>query len=93
MIRVPRKRKDELGQTIQPSKAWFAKAKSLTKAACRDGSAHVIDEKHYGADEVRKALEKLFFSKCAYCETSLPMSSRTSSLTCSTPARTNLLFT
>lgn len=70
MIRVARHRNDERGRPIRPSKTWLAKATKLTKQALREGPAHVVN-KHYGHNDVRMALEKLFHAKCAYCETPL----------------------
>ncbi|NJL72868.1 MAG: TIGR02646 family protein [Candidatus Competibacteraceae bacterium] len=39
----------------------------MTTRAISEGAEHEPDD-HYRHDEVRKALEKLFCSKCAYCE-------------------------
>ncbi len=69
MIRIARDRLDEqTGQPIRPDAAWFALAAASEEQALQDGSDHVGLASVYGADAVRKALEKLFHDKCAYCE-------------------------
>jgi hypothetical protein len=67
MIHVERRQTDEDGRLIEPSRKWFDKAEELTKRAISEGAEHEPDN-HYRHDEVRKALEKLFRAKCAYCE-------------------------
>ncbi len=73
MIKISRYRKDENGRRIRPSKAWFKKAKAATNKAIRERNGHKWDTKIYAnRREVRAALEKLFYEKCAYCEKHLP---------------------
>jgi uncharacterized protein (TIGR02646 family) len=55
------------GVIVQPNKKWFDTADTLTIQAKQDGPSHVITD-HYKHVEVKKALEKLFHNKCAYCE-------------------------
>lgn len=70
MIRVDRYRLDEDGHPIRPSEAWFQKSSDATKKAIEEGMEHKVGDL-YRDDEVRKALEKLFHRKCAYCESRL----------------------
>ncbi len=72
MIAVDRNRKDSQGKPIKPNAAWFALAKDSTKLAKQEGPAHQVKASVYGHVEVRKALEELFWRKCAYCEVRLP---------------------
>jgi uncharacterized protein (TIGR02646 family) len=69
MIRVDRNR-EENGVTIRPSETWFRKAKKETEKAIEEGPEHQVGQL-YKDVEVKKALEKLFYDKCAYCETRL----------------------
>ncbi len=69
MIRIDRHRVEK-GQKIEPSAAWLAKAKDLTQLAKDEGANHVVLD-HYRHDDLKVALEALFFDKCAYCETRL----------------------
>ncbi len=69
MISIKRKRKDG-ERFIQPQTDWFKSARKLKKKAIKDGAKHEVDD-HFKHTEVRKALEKLFHDKCAYCETSI----------------------
>ncbi|MBW8038368.1 MAG: hypothetical protein FVQ85_00015 [Planctomycetes bacterium] len=70
MIFVDRYRKDESGRDIRPPESWFDDAVEATELAKNERSGHKWDRNVY-ADEARlkPALEKLFFDKCAYCET------------------------
>lgn len=68
MIRIARNRLDEQGQPIRPDAAWFALAAQAKARALLDQDAQQADKAIYGSDAVRKALEKLFHDKCAYCE-------------------------
>jgi uncharacterized protein (TIGR02646 family) len=70
MIKVEREQSDELGRSIRPNPNWFAEARRLTALAETERGAHQVTG-HYKHDEVKKALEKLFRAKCAYCETRL----------------------
>lgn len=69
MIFIQRDRCDAKGNKIQPSSDWFEKARAATQRAKADGPTHEIDEGVYRHQEVKRALEKLFHQKCAYCET------------------------
>ena len=55
------------GLVVRPNAQWFADAATQTDKAKQDGPAHVVTD-HYKDVEVKKALEKLFHNKCAYCE-------------------------
>lgn len=72
MIAIDRNRKDIQGKAIKPNAAWEKLAKDATKLAKQEGAAHETKDTVYGHVEVRKALEELFYRKCAYCETQLP---------------------
>lgn len=73
MIYVNRRRKDQNGRFIRPSKVWFTKAKEKTKSAKTEKTQHKWDGKVYAdPKEVKPALEELFYYKCAYCERNLP---------------------
>ncbi len=73
VIYVERERKDKNGKLIKPSKAWFKKARAATARAIKERDTHEWDTGIYASrKEVRVALEKLFFGKCAYCEQLLP---------------------
>lgn len=67
MIFVDRYAKDETGAEIRPDDAWFDLAEADTKTALAEGAKHVV-KGTYGDDRVKRALEKLFHDKCAYCE-------------------------
>lgn len=69
MIRISRYSRDEINLVIKPDNNWFATAKNSTKEAIRDKKKHRANRNIYGHQEVRKALERLFHDKCAYCET------------------------
>lgn len=70
MIFVDRYRKDENNKKIRPPDGWFSDANNATEVAKREQDNHEFDRNIF-ADEkrVRPALEKLFYDKCAYCET------------------------
>ena len=68
MIYVNRYR-EENGEVIKPSDDWFDKASQLTQTAIAEGKDHEVTD-HYKHAEVKMALEKLFYDKCAYCECS-----------------------
>lgn len=70
MIKVARDRIDESGRPIRPTQTWFDEAERLRAEAERERGAHRVGG-HYKHDDVKKALEKLFLHKCAYCETGL----------------------
>lgn len=71
MIHIPRQRTDERGRPIAPGAAWRAKAKAATDEALLQKQHHEVAREIYAAAVVKKALEKLFYRKCAYCETDL----------------------
>lgn len=68
MIAVARVRAGEAGAPIQPGVDWFTTAAARRLTAEQQQGAHVVDRNVYAASEVQRALEKLFFDKCAYCE-------------------------
>lgn len=70
MIRVERDQLDNNGNPIRPSKSWFRRASEATEKAIAEGGEHKVSAL-YRDDEVRKALERLFRRKCAYCESRL----------------------
>ncbi len=70
MIRVDRERQDpgsEKGRPIRPPASWFRAAKLATEKALAEGRVHRASGL-YRHPDVRKALEALFYGKCAYCE-------------------------
>ncbi|MCP4369397.1 MAG: TIGR02646 family protein [Deltaproteobacteria bacterium] len=69
MIKINRNRKDENGNPIRPNDEWFEKARDETDIAIREQGNHKAKATIYGHPQVRMALEKLFYDKCAYCET------------------------
>ena len=71
MIHIERNRIDENGNDIKPSDDWFEKAAYATNIAIEQRENHEADGNIYGSDEVRAALEKLFYDKCAYCESKI----------------------
>jgi uncharacterized protein (TIGR02646 family) len=73
MIPIQRSRVDEHGRPIEPNAAWFSKALLEASKTATHASHEVSD--HYRDAEVKKALEKLFHDKCAYCETNITASS------------------
>lgn len=68
MIYINRNRSDENGIPIQPPDKWFEAAVAATGIAIREKEHHNADGNIYGHPHVRAALEKLFYDKCAYCE-------------------------
>lgn len=70
MIYIDRDR-EEGGKPIKPPDGWFKRAEDATAAAKADPVNHEIKASVYGSGYVRRALEKLFHEKCAYCETPL----------------------
>jgi len=68
MIYVQRVRVDEAGKVIEPNSAWFRLAANATATAIAEKGTHEADKAIYAHNEVRKALERLFYDKCAYCE-------------------------
>ena len=68
MIHVQRDQTDEAGKIFEPNSAWFQLAAAKTKRAIKERGKQKADGKVYAHDEVRKALERLFHDKCAYCE-------------------------
>lgn len=71
MIWVSRNQIDERGNPIKPNDEWFAGAAKATTVALKEKGNHQAKNNVYGNDEVRRAVEKLFHSKCAYCECDL----------------------
>ncbi len=68
MIYIDRDRVDENGVPIRPNDAWFQAAEEATEVALQENGDHDADRDIFAHVEVRKALEKLFYDKCAYCE-------------------------
>jgi len=68
VIHVDRYREED-GQVIKPSDDWFDMAEQRTAVAIEQGAAHEVTAL-YKHVQVKMALEKLFFVKCAYCESS-----------------------
>jgi uncharacterized protein (TIGR02646 family) len=66
VIHVDRQRQNH-GHVIRPAETWFQRAAELTGQAIAEGEGHEVAD-HYRHDEVKKALEELFYDKCAYCE-------------------------
>ncbi|MBI4683124.1 MAG: hypothetical protein HY757_08510 [Nitrospirae bacterium] len=71
MIHINRVREDENNVVIEPSQKWFESARAATETAIVENEDHDPDDDIYGHDEVRAALEKLFYDKCAYCESKI----------------------
>jgi uncharacterized protein (TIGR02646 family) len=69
MIHVDRRRKEK-NKIIKPADSWLKAARKKTEEAIKDGSGHDISNL-YRDQRVKIALEKLFYDKCAYCESSL----------------------
>jgi uncharacterized protein (TIGR02646 family) len=72
LIHIDRNRTDAAGRTVIPDGSWFDLSKKWTDTAVEEGSAHAVRESVYRHESVKKALEELFYRKCAYCETPLP---------------------
>ncbi len=68
MIHIDRNRNDDNERPIKPPDRWFESARSATEVAIREGVDHTADKNIYGHNDVRAALEELFYVKCAYCE-------------------------
>lgn len=71
MIHINRNQNDKNGNPIRPPIGWFENAEDATNHAIREQGDHEADEKIYGHDLVRAALEKLFYHKCAYCRSDM----------------------
>lgn len=71
MIYVQRDSTDEAGKIIKPSDAWFQLAASATATAIKEKGSHKANGATYAHIEVKKALERLFHDKCAYCESKM----------------------
>ena len=70
MIFINRYRKDENHEEIRPSDDWFCDAYDATEVAKIEKDNHEFDRNIYADNNrVRPAIEKLFYDKCAYCET------------------------
>jgi len=55
------------GHSILPLGTWMQRAAGKTADAISDGPGHVVTDL-YRDPQVKAALEKIFHSKCAYCE-------------------------
>lgn len=75
MIFIERNQADENGVTIMPNECWFHRASAATDTALEEGANCNIDRNIYAHDEVKKALERLFHDKCAYCESKMTATS------------------
>ncbi len=71
MIYVERDQTDANGVNIRPNDAWFELAAHATATAIEEKGEHKADKAIYAHAEVRKALERLFYDKCAYCESEM----------------------
>ncbi len=71
MIHVQREQLDEHGVVIKPNDAWFRRAAAATATAIKEQDQHKADKAIYAHTEVKKALERLFHEKCAYCESKM----------------------
>ncbi len=71
MIYINRNRNDENGHSIRPPEEWFETARVATEAAIIENVNHNSNGNIYGHNQVRAALEKLFYDKCAYCESKI----------------------
>lgn len=69
MIFVDRNRVEN-GNVIKPSDDWFNDAVVQTEIAIDEGPDHEVTDL-YKDQEVKMALEKLFYDKCAYCESQI----------------------
>lgn len=69
MIFVDRNRVEN-GNMIKPSDDWFNDAVVQTEIAIDEGPDHEVTDL-YKDQEVKMALEKLFYDKCAYCESQI----------------------
>ena len=72
MIRVLRNRSDSnTGNPIRPPDNWYCKANTEKQKALREKENHKVDSTVYADNDLREALEELFYQKCAYCESDL----------------------
>ena len=71
MIHVQRDQVDGQGKPIRPSGSWFSRANKATAKTLLEKRNHSALKSVYADSEVRKALERLFSAKCAYCESKL----------------------
>lgn len=71
MIHVLRDQADGQGKPIRPNDRWFSLANKATAKALQEKRDHSALKSVYADSEVRKALERLFSAKCAYCESKL----------------------
>lgn len=71
MIYVEREQADEDDVIIRPNDAWFELAANATEKAIEEQDKHEADKAIYSHTEVKKALERLFHDKCAYCESKM----------------------
>ncbi len=71
MIHVQRDQADEAGVVIKPNHDWFQLAAGATATAIAEQDEHEVDRAIYAHTEVKKALERLFHDKCAYCESKM----------------------
>jgi len=71
MIHVERDQTDARGVHIRPNNGWFELAATATATAIEEKGDHEADKAIYGHTEVKKALERLFHDKCAYCESKM----------------------
>ena len=71
MIHVNRDRSDDKGKPIRPGKSWFKRSKDAKDVALEEKGKHEAKGSIYASVSVRRALEKLFHFKCAYCESSI----------------------
>jgi uncharacterized protein (TIGR02646 family) len=68
MIGIDRDRLGDGGRAILPEGTWRQRARRKTRLAISDGQDHKVTNL-YSEPTVKAALEKLFYNKCAYCET------------------------
>lgn len=72
MIRVLRNRSDSnTGNPIRPPDDWYCKANTEKQKALREKENHKVDSTVCADNDLREALEELFYQKCAYCESDL----------------------
>ena len=69
MIHVPREQVDGDGKKIEPHSSWKTAAATKTTRAIADHADPDFEfTSTYKTASVKRALEKLFRGKCAYCE-------------------------
>ncbi|UCC30477.1 MAG: TIGR02646 family protein [Phycisphaerales bacterium] len=71
MIYVERDGMDDAGEVIRPDDAWFQLAGNATATAIAEQNKHEANKAIYAHTKVKKALERLFHDKCAYCESKM----------------------